>query len=139
VGPPRSCQSSWRGRQLDETYVKIKGRWTYIYRAIDKEGKTVDVLVRAKRDFVATKAFFRPPLCAKIDCRMRSRLIAIRHHIGRTKRFSANIPEAKKHDLVFEGLKQFDRVEPSFDQTSSGSDAWIEAHSMRLDHHHRRH
>ena len=32
-----------------ETYVKIKGRWTYLYRAVDKEGKTVDVLLRAKR------------------------------------------------------------------------------------------
>jgi transposase-like protein len=30
---------SWR---VDETYVKIKGRWTYLYRAVNKEGKTVD-------------------------------------------------------------------------------------------------
>ena len=33
---------SWR---VDETYVKIKGRWTYLYRAVDKEGKTVDFLL----------------------------------------------------------------------------------------------
>ena len=34
---------SWR---VDETYVKIKGRWTYLYRAVDKEGRTVDFLLR---------------------------------------------------------------------------------------------
>ena len=44
---------------MDETYIKLKGKWVYLYRAIDKEGNTIDFLLRAKRDTTAAKAFFR--------------------------------------------------------------------------------
>jgi putative transposase len=46
---------SWR---MDETYIKIKGAWKYLYRAVDKEGKTIDFLLTAKRDKAAAKRFF---------------------------------------------------------------------------------
>jgi transposase, IS6 family len=43
---------------IDETYVKVAGRWVYLYRAIDQFGQVIDVLVSEKRDLAATRRFF---------------------------------------------------------------------------------
>src|SRR3712207_5332119 len=48
--------------RVDETYVKVRGRWRYLYRAIDKHGNPVDFLLTAKRDLDAAKRFFRKML-----------------------------------------------------------------------------
>src|SRR5215212_9813374 len=45
--------------RIDETYIKIRGQWRYLYRAIDKHGTPVDFLLTAKRDLEAAKRFFR--------------------------------------------------------------------------------
>jgi IS6 family transposase len=55
----RPSNGSWR---VDETYVKVKGRWTYLYRAVDSRGQTIDFLLSAKRDAEAAKRFFRKAL-----------------------------------------------------------------------------
>jgi transposase, IS6 family len=55
----RLSNSSWR---VDETYVKVKGRWTYLYRAVDSRGQTIDFLLSTKRDASAAKRFFRKAL-----------------------------------------------------------------------------
>jgi len=55
----RASNGSWR---VDETYVKVKGRWTYLYRAVDSRGQTIDFLLSAKRDAAAAKRFFRKAL-----------------------------------------------------------------------------
>src|SRR5712675_1672405 len=52
----RPMNDSWR---CDETYIKVKGRWTYLYRAVDKYGRTVDFLLSERRDVAAAKRFFR--------------------------------------------------------------------------------
>ncbi len=51
----RPIGSSWR---VDETYIRVKGKWTYLYRAVDKQGRTVDFLLSEKRDKAAAKRFF---------------------------------------------------------------------------------
>ena len=51
----RHLGGSWR---MDETYIKVKGAWTYLYRAVDKAGKTIDFLLTEKRDMAAAKRFF---------------------------------------------------------------------------------
>ncbi len=47
---------------MDETYIKVKGRWTYLYRAVDKCGQTIDFLLSAWRDTAEAKRFFRKAL-----------------------------------------------------------------------------
>ncbi|EOP81035.1 hypothetical protein IGM_05761 [Bacillus cereus HuB4-4] len=44
---------------MDETYIKVKGEWCYLYRAIDKEGYTLDIQLRKKRDHQAAYAFMK--------------------------------------------------------------------------------
>ncbi|HEY3090315.1 MAG TPA: IS6 family transposase [Jatrophihabitantaceae bacterium] len=43
---------------VDETYVKVAGRWTYLYRAVDQHGQVIDVLVSTRRDTSAARDFF---------------------------------------------------------------------------------
>jgi len=50
---------SWR---VDETYLKVRGRWVYAYLAVDRDGNTVDFRLSPTRDVAAAKAFFRTAL-----------------------------------------------------------------------------
>jgi transposase-like protein len=51
----RRVGANWR---MDETYIKVKEVWKYLYRAVDKDGKTVDLLLTAKLDMTSAKRFF---------------------------------------------------------------------------------
>jgi putative transposase len=51
----RPVGKSWR---MDETYIRVKGEWRYLYRAVDKGGNAVDFLLRAHRDKTAARRYF---------------------------------------------------------------------------------
>lgn len=52
----RQVSGSWR---MDETYIKVKGRWVYYYRAVDKFGAVIDFYLSETRDEPAARAFFK--------------------------------------------------------------------------------
>src|ERR1700757_713153 len=54
-----STNDSWR---VDETYIRVKGKWRYLYRAVDSSGTTIDFLLSAKQDAAAAKRFLAKAL-----------------------------------------------------------------------------
>ena len=56
---PEPTNDSWR---MDETYVRVKGKWRYLYRAVDSTGATLDFLLSAKQDAAAAKRFLAKAL-----------------------------------------------------------------------------
>jgi IS6 family transposase len=57
----KPTNGSWR---TDETYVRVAGRWTYLYRAVDSTGATIDFLLSETRGLSAARTFFRKALAA---------------------------------------------------------------------------
>src|SRR6478736_8574860 len=55
----KPTNDSWR---VDETYVRVKGKWVYLYRAVDSDGATIDFLLSAKRDATAAERFLTKAL-----------------------------------------------------------------------------
>ncbi|OUI77612.1 transposase [Commensalibacter intestini] len=81
--------------RIDETYIKVKGQWKYLYRAIDKDGTAIDFLLTARRNIKAAQRFFRKAF--KED-----RLFAPTH-IGTDKAltFPKTIQAMKKENILF--------------------------------------
>ncbi len=51
---------------VDETYIKVAGRWTYLYRAIDQHGQVIDVMLSVRRDLAAARTFFQQALAVGV-------------------------------------------------------------------------
>ena len=46
-------------RVIDETYIKVRGKWTYLCRAVDRDGQTLDFMLAQNRDTAAARRFFK--------------------------------------------------------------------------------
>ncbi len=68
----RLTLGSWR---IDETYIKVKGKWTYLYRAVDRDGQTLEFMLSERRNLSAARRFFKKPSQAMV---FRTRLSLIK-------------------------------------------------------------
>jgi len=122
VGP------SWR---VDETYVKIRGKWVYLYRAVYRDGRTVDFRLSTRRDVGAARAFFRkaienqgaPPQTVTLDG------YAASHRAVREMKADGQLLA----DTKVRSSKHLNNLI----EASHRSDAWIQMVQNRGDHHRR--
>ena len=59
----RRKQPVWASWRLDESYIRVKGQWRYLYRAVDKYGQTIDFLLTEHRDTEAALRFLKKAIC----------------------------------------------------------------------------
>ncbi|MED1599151.1 IS6 family transposase [Bacillus pseudomycoides] len=92
----KTTNDSWR---VDETYVKIKGQWMYLYRAVDSKGNTIDFYLSESRDKQAAKRFFKKVLAASHICK--PRVITV----DKNPAYPVAIQELKKEKRMPEGIQ----------------------------------
>ena len=89
----KQTNDSWR---VDETYIKVKGRWKYLYRAVDSLGNTLDFLLCAKRDASAAERFLRKTLNASHT--QSPRVI----NVDKNAAYPAAVDDLKTEEQLFE-------------------------------------
>ncbi len=92
----RTTNDSYR---VDETYIKVKGKWKYLYRAVDSQGNTIDFLLRAKRDKDAAKRFFKKMFKSKHTTTLR--VITV----DKNASYPAAVKELKSEGILSEGCE----------------------------------
>src|ERR1700751_1125164 len=81
VNGGESCRE--HGIRIEETHVRVKGKWRYLYRALDSTGATIDFLLSTSRDAEATRRFLAKALAGTNPSRPAA------HHHRRSRRLSA--------------------------------------------------
>jgi transposase-like protein len=92
----KTTNDSWR---VDETYVKVKGQWMYLYRAVDSEGNIIDFYLSESRDKQAAKRFFNKALATSHICK--SRIITV----DKNPAYPVAIQELKEEKSIPKGIQ----------------------------------
>ena len=87
----KSTNDSWR---VDETYVKVKGKWKYLYRAVDSNGNTLDFMLSANRNKKAAKRFLIKVL--KVKHNQQPRVI----NVNKSPTYPPAIEELKNEEIL---------------------------------------
>jgi transposase-like protein len=87
----RPVGGSWR---MDETYIKVSGRWVYLYRAVDEVGRTVDFFLSRNRDVNAAKTFLRGAMKdRRIPTKITLDAYAASHRAVREMKVAGELPQ----------------------------------------------
>jgi transposase-like protein len=92
---------------VDETYIRVKGKWVYLYRAVDSTGATVDFLLSAKRDAAAAERFLAKALGG--ETHPAPRVINTDDHAG----YPSAIVRLKAKDTLWRSIAGIDRCSTS--------------------------
>ena len=108
---------------MDETNIKVKGRWRYLYRAVDKAGDTIDFLFRAKRDKAAARRFFQKAMAQNGT----TETVTIDKSGSNLAALHAVLPSARRPSgFVKQSIEQRGRPGPSGYQTPHSADAGVQ-------------
>lgn len=92
----KPTNDSWR---VDEKYIKVKGQWMYLYRAVDSEGITIDFYLSESRDKQAAKRFFKKALATSHVCKPRVIIV------DKNPAYLVAIQELKEEKHMPEGIQ----------------------------------
>ena len=127
----RPVGGSWR---MDETYIKVRGSWVYLYRAVDKAGRTVDFFLSRNRDVTAAKTFLRNAMKnRRTPTKITLDGYAASHRAVREMKEPGTSASSKS--AIEPILEQSRRTGPPLNQTADSADAGIQTIRPRGSHH----
>ena len=100
----KKTETSWR---MDETYIRVKGKWCYLYRAVDKDGDTIDFMLSKKRDKKAAKTFFDKAI---ESCGMPEKIVIDKSGSNLSALKEVNNSQAENEEIEIRQIKYLNNI-----------------------------